>query len=79
MTVWSILGKVIGLVPAVVKVVRETSRRNVKGVGDHWHALRHGATRISEESRELLCYHCGLHRIDPEYRKPCAGRKLEKL
>ena len=72
---WNILGKVIGLVPAIVKIVRETSRRG-KGTGHYYTATDwYPDGRVA--TRSPTCFHCGRLDLDRVvHTEPaCNGRR----
>jgi hypothetical protein len=64
-------GAVLGAVPRVIKLVRENTRKNVKGVGDHWHAIRGDGPNEWAAYRSPICSFCGLSKDDPQYLAPC--------
>ena len=73
---WNIIGKVIGLVPAVVKVVRETSRRRNASTGHYYTAVDwYPDGRVA--ARSGTCFHCGRYSADRVIHTDpaCSGRR----
>jgi len=73
--IWNILDKLLGFVPAVVKVVRQTSKRG-KGTGHYYTAVEwYPDGRVSV--RAPTCFYCGRHDLNRTiHTEPaCLGRR----